>query len=149
VSEPAPVPKQSMPTPTRVAVILLALLAVLLLANAVLTWVAQETIIDQIVETGVERDAAAQSVLLFMIIYAVVGVTGLVTAIFLPKRRRWARQTGLLTTSLLIVMTLISVLTGGGISPIGLLVLVAAVAGFTSLLSRQTKEWVQGVVRTD
>jgi hypothetical protein len=138
-----------MPTPTRVAVVLLALLAVLLLANAVLTWLAQETIIDQIVATGAERDAAAQSVLLFMLAYAVIGLTGLLSAIFLPKRRRWARQTGLLATSLLMVMTLISVLTGGGISPIGLLVLVAATAGFTSLLSGQTKEWVQGVVRTD
>ena len=139
-----------MPTPTRVAVILLALLAVLLLANAVLTWLAQETIIDQIVELGVERDTAAQQVLLFMIAYAVVGIAGLLAAVFLPRRRRWARQTGVLTTSLLIVMTLISVVTGGGISPIGLLVLVAAVAGFTSLMSGQTKEWVQGrVVPTD
>ena len=148
--ESVPVQKQPMPTATRVAVILLALLAVLLLANAVLTWLAQETIIDQIVELGVDRDAAAQQVLLFMLAYAVIGLTGLVSAIFLPKRRRWARQTGLLTTSLLIVMTLISVVTGGGISPIGLLVLVAATAGLTSLLSRQTKEWVQGsAVRTD
>ncbi len=150
MSEPAPVEKTPMPTPTRVAVILLALLAVLLLANAALTWLAQETIIDQIVATGVERDAAAQQVLLFMIAYAIIGGTGLVTAIFLPKRRRWARQTGLLTTSLLVVMTLLSVVTGGAISPVGLLVLVAATAGFTSLLSRQTKEWVQdGGVRTD
>jgi hypothetical protein len=150
VSEPAPVEKTPMPTATRVAVILLALLAVLLLANAVLTWLAQETIIDQIVETGVERDAAAQSVLLFMIAYAVIGLTGLMSAVFLPKRRRWARQTGLLTTSILILMTFISVVTGGGISPIGLLVLVAAVAGLTSLLSRQTKDWLQGrVIRTD
>ena len=147
--EPVPVEKQPMPTPTRVAVILLALLAVLLLANAVLTWLAQETIIDQIVEAGADRDAAAQSVLLFMIAYAVVGIAGLLAAVFLPKRRRWARQIGLLTTSLLVVMTLFSVVTGGVISPIGLLVLVAAIAGFSSLLSRQTKDWVQGVVRTD
>ena len=149
MSESVPVQKQPMPTATRVAVILLALLAVLLLANAVLTWLAQETIIAQIVESGVDRDAAAQSVLLFMLAYAVIGLTGLLAAVFLPRRRRWARQLGLLTTSLLVVMTLISVVTGGGISPIGLLVLVAAVAGFTSLLSRQTKDWMRGDVRTD
>jgi len=149
VSEPAPVQKQPLPTPTRVAVILLALLGVLLLANAVLTWLAQETIVDQIIATGVDPDAAAQSVLLFMIAYAVIGVTSLLAAIFLPKRRGWARQLGVMTTSLLVVMTLISVVTGGGISPIGLFVLVAAVAGLTSTLSRQTRDWVQGVVRTD
>jgi hypothetical protein len=149
VSEPGPVQNQSMPTPTRVAVILLALLGVLLLANAVLTWLAQETVVDQIVATGVDRDAAAQSVLLFMIAYAIVGVTSLLAAIFLPRRRAWARQLGVLTTSLLVVMTLISVATGGGISPIGLLVLVASIAGLTSTLSRQTRDWVRGVVPTD
>lgn len=145
MSEPVPVQKQPMPTATRVAVILLALLAVLLLANAVLTWLAQETIIDQVVAAGADRDDAAQSVLLFMLAYAVVGVAGLVAAVFLPKRRRWARQIGLLTTSLLVVLTLFSVVTGGVISPIGLLVLVAAIAGFSSLLSRQTKDWMRGV----
>ncbi len=145
MSEPVPVQKQPMPTATRVAVILLALLAVLLLTNAVLTWLAQETIIDQVVAAGADRDDAAQSVLLFMLAYAVVGVAGLVAAVFLPKRRRWARQIGLLTTSLLVVLTLFSVVTGGVISPIGLLVLVAAIAGFSSLLSRQTKDWMRGV----
>jgi hypothetical protein len=149
VSESSPVVKQPMPTATRVAVILLALLGVLLFANAVLTWVAQETIIDQIVETGVERDAAAQSVLLFMLAYAVIGISSLLAAIFLPRRRNWARQVGVLTTSLLVVMTLFSIVTGGAISPIGLLVLVSAIAGLTSLVSRQTKDWVRGVVRTD
>jgi hypothetical protein len=149
VSESSPVGKQPMPTATRVAVILLALLAVLLLANALLTWVGQELIIDQIVETGVDRDAAAQSVLLFMIAYAVIGVTSLLASIFLPRRRAWARQVGVLTTSLLMVMTIFSIATGGTISPIGLLVLVAAVGGLTSLVSRQTKDWVHGVVRTD
>jgi hypothetical protein len=148
MSESVPVQKQPMPTATRVAVILLALLAVLLLANAVLTWLAQETIIDQVVAAGANRDDAAQSVLLFMLAYAVVGVAGLLAAVFLPKRRRWARQIGLLTTSLLVVMTLFSVVTGGVISPIGLLVLVASIAGFSSLLSRQTKAWIRGV-RTD
>jgi uncharacterized membrane protein len=149
VAESSPVAKQPMPTPTKVAVILLALLGVLLLANAVLTWAGQEVIIDQIVETGVDRDAAAQSVLLFMIAYAIIGVSSLLAAIFLPRRRTWARQVGVLTTSLLVALTLFSVVTGGAISPIGLLVLIAAIAGLTSLVSRQTKDWVHGVVRTD
>jgi len=150
VSEPAPVEKTPMPTPTRVAVILLALLGVLLVANAVLTVLAWQAVVDQIAETGGDRDAVARQVLLFLIAWAVVGVACLVAAVFLPRRRRWARQLGVGTTSVLVLMTIFPVLTGGGISPIGLLVLVAATAGLTSLLSRQTKEWVQGgVVRTD
>jgi hypothetical protein len=150
VSEPSPVQKKPMPTPTRVAVILLALLGVLLVANAVLTWLAQEAIIDRIVDTGADRDAAARSVLLFLLSYAVIGVSSLLASIFLPRRRRWARQVGILTTSLLVVMTIFSTVTGGAISPIGLLVLVSAIAGLTSLLSKQTKAWLLGsTVPTD
>jgi ABC-type spermidine/putrescine transport system permease subunit II len=134
-----------MPTPTRVAVILLALLAVLLLASATLNWVGQEVILDRFEEQGQDREAAAQSLLLFTIAYAVIGVSGLLAAVFLARRRPWARQVGMLVTSLLVVMTLISAVLTGGIVATSLLVLVSGVAGFTSLVSRQTKDWVLGV----
>jgi len=147
VNEPAPVAKQPMPTPTRVAVILLALLAVLLLATAVLTWFTQEAQIDASVDAGTDRDTAAQVVLLYLIAFAVIGLTALLAAVFLPRRRAWARQVGILVTSLLVVMSLIGALSVGGISPVGLFVLIAAIAGLTSLFSRQTKDWVHGVVR--
>jgi predicted ribosomally synthesized peptide with SipW-like signal peptide len=147
VNEPAPVAKQPMPTPTRVAVILLALLAVLLLATAVLTWFTQEAQIDAYVDAGTDRDTAAQVVLLYLIAFAVIGLTALLAAVFLPRRRAWARQVGILVTSLLVVMSLIGALSVGGISPVGLFVLIAAIAGLTSLFSRQTKDWVHGVVR--
>ncbi len=151
MSQPSPATgsEQPMPTPTRVGVILLALLAVLLLANSALTWFGQEVIIDQIAETGVDRQEAARTVLLFLLAYAVIGMSALLAAGFLPRRRSWARQVGVLVTSLLVVMTLLAALTGGGISAISLLVLVAAVAGLTSLLSRQTKDWIRGVTRAD
>jgi hypothetical protein len=147
VNEPAPVAKQPMPTPTRVAVILLALLAVLLLATAVLTWFTHEAQIDASVDAGTDRDTAAQVVLLYLIAFAVIGLTALLAAVFLPRRRAWARQVGILVTSLLVVMSLIGALSVGGISPVGLFVLIAAIAGLTSLFSRQTKDWVHGVVR--
>lgn len=134
-----------MPTPTRVAVILLALLAVLLLASATLNWVGQEVILDRFEEQGQDREAAAQSLLLFTIAYAVIGVSGLLAAVFLARRRVWARQVGMLVTSLLVVMTLVSAVLTGGIAATSLLVLVSAAAGFTSLAARQTKDWVLGV----
>ena len=134
-----------MPTPTRVAVILLALLGVLLLANAALNWFGQEIILDRFEEQGQDREAAAQSLLLYTIAYAVIGVGALVAAAFLPRRRPWARQVGLLVTSLLIVMTLLSAIFTGGIAATSLLVLVSGIAGFTSLLSRPTRDWVLGV----
>jgi hypothetical protein len=86
-------------------------------------------------------------VLLYLIAFAVIGLTALLAAVFLPRRRAWARQVGILVTSLLVVMSLIGALSVGGISPVGLFVLIAAIAGLTSLFSRQTKDWVHGVVR--
>jgi hypothetical protein len=148
VSEPstAAEPQQRMPTPARVAVILLGLLAVLLLLNAALIWATQEAQIDATVEAGSDRDTAALVVLLYLIAFGVIGFSSLLASIFLPRRRTWARQVGILVTSLLVVMSLVGAVTVGGVSPVGLLVLVAAIAGLTSLLSKQTKAWVQGVV---
>ena len=141
----APTARPPMPTPTRVAVILLALLGILLLAGATLNWVGQEIILDQFEEQGQDREAAARTLLLFTIAYAVIGLSALLAAIFVPQRRPWARQVGLLVTSLLVVMTLLSAVFTRGIPPTSLLVLVAGVAAFTSLLSRQTKDWLFGV----
>jgi hypothetical protein len=138
-----------MPTPTRVAVILLWLLGVVLLAYSLLIWLTQEEQIDASVEAGTDRETAAQILLLYLIAFVIIGLSALLAAIFLPRRRAWARQVGLLTTSLLVVMSLFGALAAGGISPVGLLVLIASIAGLTSLVSRQTKDWMRGVVRTD
>lgn len=150
VSAPSPEPtaapgREPMPTSARVAVILLALLGVLLLASATLNWVGQEIILDRFEEQGQDREAAAQTLLLFTIAYAVIGLSALLAAVFVPRRRVWARQVGLLVSSLLVVMTLLSTVFTGGIAPTSLLVLVAGLAAFTSLFSRQTKDWLFGV----
>ena len=134
-----------MPTPTRVAVILLALLGVLLLATAALIWVRQEQYIDDLVRAGADRASAGQTALLWLVAYAVIGLSALVAAAFLPLRRTWARQVGLLVASLLVAITLLSAVLTGGITSTSLLVLVAGLAAFTSLFSRQTKEWLVGV----
>ena len=142
---PATEPQAPMPTPTKVAVILLALLGVFLLLNSTLTWVAQEVLVDQLVEeSGADPDEAAQQLLLFLIAYAVMGVAAVLAAAFLPRHHRWARLVGIVVASLLAVITVYVVVTSGGVTPLGLLVLVIAVATVTSLVSAQTKEWVAG-----
>jgi hypothetical protein len=138
-----------MPTPTRVAVILLALLGVLQLLNSALLWAAQEAAVGQLSEQpGADPEQSAQQLLLFLIAYAVIGLSGLLAAGFLPRRRVWAWQVGILVTSLLVVMALSTAVIGSGITPLSLLVLVSALAGLSSLLSRQTKDWVRGIDRT-
>ena len=132
-----------MPTPTRVAVILLALLGVLLLANAALTWFAQDVLIDRLAaEPGADREAVAQQLLLFLVAYAVMGGSALLAAAFLPRRRTWARSVGVLVMSLLAVVTLFSLVTTGGLSPYWLLALIASVAAVTGLASKQTTAWL-------
>ena len=140
-----------MPTPTRVAVVLLALLGVLLLANAALTWFAQETLVDRLArQPGADRETVAQQLLLFLVAYAVMGVSALLAAAFLPRRHTWARQVGVLVMSLLAVVTLFTIVTTGGVSPYWLLALIASVAALTSLLSKETRAWVGGAPgRTD
>ena len=134
-----------MPTSARVAVTLLALLGVLLLAIAALIWVQQDEYIDSLVAAGANRTSAGQTALLWLLAYAVIGLSALLAAIFLPRRRRWARQVGLLVTSLLVVITVLAAVLTGAVTPNSLLVLVAAGAAFASLYSRQTKEWLFGV----
>ena len=148
MSESSPVEKRPMPTPARVAVILLGLLAVLLLAYAGLIWLTQEAQVDASVKAGTDRDTAARVVLLYLLAFLLIGVSSLLAAVFLPRHRAWARQVGILVTSLLVVMSLFGAVSAGGISPVGLLVLIAAIAGLTSLMSRQTGDWLRGGVRT-
>ena len=133
-----------MPTATRVAVLLLALLGVLLLLNAALTWYGQEAVIDRLVDSGVDQAEAAQTLLLFGLAYAVIGGTAVISAAFLPQRRSWARQCGVLVTSLLAVLTLLSILLAAAASALSLLLLVCSLAALTSLLSRPTKDWLAG-----
>jgi hypothetical protein len=111
------------PTSVRVATILLAVLALLLLLNATLSWFAREALVDSIVEANpdVGRDEAERFLLLSVLPYGVIGLVAAVSAWSLPRRRAWARWTGLGATALL-----------------GLVLCVAAV---TSLLARSTSAW--------
>ena len=144
-SSAAATDREPMPTPTRVAVMLLALLAVLLLANAALTWFAQDVLVDRLAaEPGADRAAVAQQLLLFLVAYAIMGLSAALAAVFLPRRQTWARTAGVLVMSLLAVVTLFSIVTTGGVSVYWLLALVASVAAVTSLVSKQTTAWLCG-----
>ena len=147
--ESLPAEKRRMPTPARVAVLLLALLGVLLLATSALIVLQHGAYVDDLVQRGQTRDEAAQVALLLPITYGIMAVTALLSAVYLPRRRAWARQTGVLVMSLLTVVSLLLVLLNHLVTPQVLLILVSAVVGTTTLVSGQTKDWVHGVVRAD
>jgi len=138
-----------MPTPARVAALLLALIGVLLVATSLLIVLQQDAYVDDLVQGGQTREVAAQTALLLMIAYAIMGVSALLSAAFLPRRRAWARQTGVLVMSLLTVVSLLLLLFNRVVTPQVLILLASALAGTAGLLSQQTKDWANRVVRTD
>ncbi len=139
---PAPV----MPPSVRVAVVVMSVLAVLLLSNAALLGFGFEVAVDRILlETdGVTRAEAARFVVLSLVPYLILGLVLAAAAVFVPRRRGWARWAGLAGTGLLGLLTLVSVLASGGISVVSLLLLVLSIAGVTSLLARTTRAWLPG-----
>ncbi|MDT0274689.1 hypothetical protein [Blastococcus goldschmidtiae] len=140
--DPAPV----MPPSVRVAVGVMAVLALLLLSNAVLLWVGFDVAVDRIVEEAddVSRAEAEQFVLLSLVPYLLLGLLLVVAAVFLARRRSWARWAGVAATALLTLLTVVSVLATGGVSVASLLLLVLSVAGLTSLMAGTTRGWLAG-----
>ena len=144
-------PRPSMPPSVRVAVIVMGVLAALLLTNAALLWYGYDAAVDRLVREGdgISPSEAGQFVIVSLVPYLVIGLVLALSAWFLPRRQPWARWTGLAASGLLALLSLLSAVGLGGVTIALLLVLVLSVAAVTSLLSRQTKDWVHGVVRTD
>jgi hypothetical protein len=137
-------PRPALPTSVRVAVIVMAVLAALLISNAALLWYAYDETVDRIVREAddVSRDEARRFVLLSLVPNLVVGLMLALSAWFLPRRQAWARWMGLAASGLLALLSVIQFVTAGGISVPSLLLLVLSVAAVTSLLARTTGEFV-------
>ncbi len=135
-----------MPTSVRVAVGVMAVLALLLLSNALLLGIGFDVAVDRIVEEAddVTRAQAERFVVLSLVPYSILGVVLAVAAVLLPRRRGWARGAGLVATAALGALTVVSVLTSGGVTVVSLLLLVLAVTGVTSLVARTTRAWLSG-----
>ncbi|MCV2490237.1 hypothetical protein OF117_12770 [Geodermatophilus sp. YIM 151500] len=133
-----------MPASVRVAVVLLALLAVLLLVNAGLSWFGREAIADRIAEVqpDVTREEAERLVVGTQLPYVVIGLAAAAAAVGLPRRRPWARWAGVAGAVGLALLTVVSMATAGGATALSLLVLVLSVGAVTSLLARTTGQWV-------
>ncbi|MCW2741363.1 MAG: rane protein of unknown function [Blastococcus sp.] len=133
----------AMPTSVRVAVIVMAVLAALLLTNAVLLWIGFDAAVTRIVrESDFTRADARQFVMLSLVPNLVMGLLLALAAWFLPRRQPWARWIGLATTGVLTLLTLFQVLAAGGITIASLLLLVLSMAAVTSLVARTTGAFV-------
>jgi hypothetical protein len=132
-----------MPTSARVAVVTTGVLAAVLMLYAVITWLGREGLAEAVAraQPQLTADEAARYVLVSALPYFLVAIALALSAWFLPKRRHWARWTGLGASSMLAALMLLGIASVGGITPISLLVLVLSVAAATSLAARTTRDW--------
>jgi hypothetical protein len=136
-------PAPALPTSVRVAVIVMAVLAALLLSNAALLWYGYDAAVERIVrEAHFTHDEARQFVTMSLVPNLVIGLVLALSAWFLPRRQPWARWTGLAAAGVLTLLTLFQILTAGGITIPSLLLLVLSVAAITSLTARTTGAFV-------
>lgn len=141
-SEVAP-PAPSMPPSVRVAVIVMSVLGGLLLLYSVLIWIGREGVIDRLVEDGaIEREDGTSFIVGQLAPYIVLGLLLAASAFFLARRQTWARWMGLTAAIIIALMTLVSVLVGGIVSVLTLLLAVLSMASISSLLARPTKAWL-------
>jgi hypothetical protein len=146
-SSPAPVEgtpaAPTMPTSVRIAVIVMAVMAALLLTSAALLWYGYDALVDRLVGEGnISRADAGRFVTLSIIPNLILGVLLALSAWFLPRRQTWARWTGLATSGLLAVLTTLQLLSGSSLTIASLLLLVLAIAAVTTLASRSTRGFV-------
>jgi hypothetical protein len=132
-----------MPTSVRVSVGVLAGLAVLLLLSSLVTAVAWNAVIDAVADGQPDspRSEALRVVQINLAQSVVFGLLTAVSAVFLARRRGWARWTGLTAALLLGLITLGAVVLTGGIAVTSQLVLVLCAAAVAGLLTRTTAAW--------
>jgi glucan phosphoethanolaminetransferase (alkaline phosphatase superfamily) len=133
-----------MPTSVRVATIVMAVLAALLLSSAALLWYSYDAAVTRIMSDvdGATRAEAEQFVTTSLVPALVLGLLLALAAWFLPRRQPWARWVGLAAAGLLALLNLNSIVVAGGLSAYSLLQLVLSVGAVTSLVARPTAAWV-------
>jgi len=133
-----------MPPSVRVALALLATLAVLLLLYVAVTFLGRDGLIQALTDAGLTRRAAERFLLVNMTAPLAMGLVFAASAGGLGSRRRWARWTGLAAAVVLALLVFLTMTSAGGGTVVSLLLLVLTVAAATSLMARTTKEWLSG-----
>ncbi|SDE39874.1 hypothetical protein SAMN05660485_00826 [Blastococcus fimeti] len=135
-----------MPPSVRVAVGVMAVLALLLLASGVLLLFGLDVVVDRIAdETDAGEDEARRFVIFLSLTPSLVlGSALALAAVFVPRRRGWAHWVGVAASSLLVLITVVSAVIGGAVSATSLLLLVLSVAAVASLMARTTRDWMPG-----
>jgi hypothetical protein len=139
-----------MPVSARVAVGVLAGLAVLLLLSAVVTAAAWDAVVDALADgrSGSSRSDAEQAVRANLAQSVVFGLAMAVAAGFLARGRSWAQWAGPAASAALGLVTLAGIVLAGGLAVTSQLVLVLCIAAAASLLTRTTAAWTRSGPRS-
>lgn len=146
----AQVPADRMPTPTKVATIMLGVLSALLLLNAVLTLGGLDAILDAIADNTsatdpvFDRDAVRTQLLVSVGGSVVVGLVAAMAGILLVRRNAIGRWLGIACAVIQLLLALVLVAGLGGIPIYSLLLIVITVAILMSLFRRATVDWLRG-----
>lgn len=134
-----------MPPSVRVAVVLLAVLAALLLTSALLTWGGRQGVVEQYLRSQPDatRADADRLVLLNVVQGLAFGVLAAVSAWAVARRQPWGRWAGVVTCALLGLLTVWLSVGVGGIAVTSLLLFVLCAGTVSSLLARTTAAWTR------
>lgn len=138
-----------MPTPAKVAAILLGFLAVLLLVNAILGFTGLTAILDEFAEAArdrdvaFDRDAAANQLRTLFTAGAVIGLAAAVSCFLLARRRKAGRILGIGCAMVQLSLALLNAIGVGGLLNYTLLLIVLTVAILVMLFRRQTVDWLR------
>ncbi len=138
-----------MPAATKVAAILLAILAVLLLLNAILGFAGLTSILDNFAEASrdrdvaFDRDAARTQLLILFIAGAVLGLGAAAACYLLARRNRAGRMVGIAVAGIQLSLAVLNAIGLGGLLNYTLLLIVLTTAILVMLFRNQTVEWLR------
>ncbi|MGY2064309.1 hypothetical protein [Blastococcus sp. SYSU DS0619] len=146
-ASPLPRPASGPPTPdkppsVRVAVALLAALAVLILLYVIVSLLGWDGLVRALTEAGLTEEEAQRYLVINTTAPGFIGLVYAVSAWGLATRRSWARWTGLAGSVVLALLLVSAILSAGGVTVVSLLLLVLSVAAATSLVARTTRDWL-------
>lgn len=152
--EPEPASVTRMPNATKVAAILLGLLAAMLLINAILTATGRAAILDRIAvdaqSRNVDYDRAALSTELSFSIGrdVFVGLIAVSSVVLLVRRSTAGRWLGITCAVILLILAVLTVVAVGGLPIYSTLLIVVTGAIVFLLFRKPTVDWLRPASNT-
>lgn len=138
-----------MPTPTKVAAVLLGFLSALLLVNAILGFTGLSSILDSFAQAAQDRgvdfdrsSASSQLTTLFSA-GAIVGLAAAASCFLLVRRIKAGRLLGIACAGIQLTLAVLNAIGIGGILNYTLLLIIVNGAILVTLFRRQTVEWLR------